>query len=195
MDLDYKSICQQLFGTTDIEELKLIANKLNAKNNRGAGRKKTFTDLQIKEMKKMQSNGISQQRIAEHFATTRQTIARYLKDEFEGTYNLKIDYMYKTNVCTTIFVDFWNNKIKITNKTKDILHRAFGVNENPTWEDFQIFLADRCFSKSRGDRKSVLRALQLDSFDPIQIIERTKGKTYEDNQWMRFKYRSLYGAN
>lgn len=195
MELDYKSVCSELFGTTDIEELKQIANTIHKKNPRGAGRKKMFTDAQIQEMRQMQSNGIPQQEIAMCFKTTRQTVARCLRDDFTDTYTLKIDYMYKQRVCTIIFVDFWNHKIKITNKTPDILHRAFGINENPTWEDFQIFLTDRCFPKSRGDKKSVLESLQLDSYDPMQIVERTKGKTYEDRQWMRFEYRRAYGTN
>lgn len=191
MSVNYKELCLELFGTTDVEELKAIAKK----NNRGAGRKKAFTEKQIAEMRDMQAHNISQQRIAEHFGTTRQTISKYLKNKLDGRFNYQIDFMYKTSVCTTILVNFWDEKIKIINKTDDILHRAFGVNENPTWEDFNTFLEDRCFSKSRGDRKSVLRALGIDSYDPFQIIEQTKGKTYEDSQWMRFKRRSLYEAS
>lgn len=190
VSVDYKKLCNELFETTDVAQLKKIAEKLNKKNSRGAGRKKTFTFEQITKMKEMQAQNISQQKIAEHFGTSRQTISKYLSEPFYDKYGMRIDFMYKTSVCTTIFVDFWNEKIKITNKTDDILHRAFGVNENPTWDDFNEFLADRCFSQSRGDKKSVLMAIGVDSYDPIQIVEQTKGKTYEDSQWMRFKYAS-----
>lgn len=190
MDVNYKELCNDFFGTTDVEELKKIAETVNKKNNRNAGRKKVFTEKQIVEMKQMQAKNISQQKIAEYFGTSRQTISKYLKEPFYDKYGMRIDFMYKTSVCTTILVDFWNEKIKITNKTDDILHRAFGVNENPTWDDFNTFLIDRCFSKSRGDRKSILNALGIDSYDPIQIVEQTKGKIYEDSQWMRFKYAS-----
>lgn len=190
MDVNYKELCNDLFGTTDVEKLKKIAETVNKKNNRNAGRKKVFTEKKIEEMKQMQAMNISQQKIAEYFGTSRQTISKYLREPFYDKYGMRIDFMYKRSVCTTIFVDFWNEKIKITNKTDDILHRAFGVNENPTWDDFNTFLIDRCFSKSRGDRKTVLKAIGIDSYDPIQIVEQTKGKTYEDNQWMRFKYAS-----
>ncbi len=188
MDVNYKELCNDLFGTTDVEELKKIAETVNKKNNRNAGRKKVFTEKQIEKMKQMQAMNISQQKIAEYFGTSRQTVSKYLKEPFYDKYGMRIDFMYKTSVCTTIFVDFWNEKIKITNKTDDILHRAFGMNENPTWDDFNAFLADRCFSKSRGDRKAILKAIGVGSYDPIQIVEQTKGKTYEDSQWMRFKY-------
>lgn len=187
-NIDYKDLCNDLFGTTDVEALKKIAATVNKKNNRNAGRKKVFTQKQVEEMKQMQAKNISQQKIAEYFGTSRQTISKYLREPFYDKYGMRIDFMYKTSVCTTIFVDFWNEKIKITNKTDDILHRAFGTNEHPTWDDFNAFIADRCFSKSRGDKKAVLKAIGVDSYDPIQIVEQTKGKTYEDNQWMRFKY-------
>lgn len=188
MNVDYKELCNELFGTTDVEQLKKIASKVNKNNNRGAGRKKAFSSEQINKMREMQAQNIPQQKIVEHFGTSRQTISKYLREPFYDKYGMRIDFMYKTSVCTTIFVDFWNEKIKITNKTDDILHRAFGINEDPTWDDFNEFLADRCFSKSRGDKKSVLEALGIDSYDPIQIVEQTKGKIYGDNQWMRFKY-------
>lgn len=188
MDVNYKELCNDLFGTTDVEKLKKIAETVNMKNNRNAGRKKVFSQKQIEKMKQMQAMNIPQQKIAEYFRTSRQTISKYLREPLSDKYSMRIDFMYKTSVCTTILVDFWNEKIKITNKTNDILHRAFGVNENPTWDDFNTFLIDRCFSKSRGDRKAVLKAIGVDSYDPIQIVEQTKGKIYEDNQWMRFKY-------
>ena len=187
MSTDYKKLCLDLFGTTDVDKLSEIASKYNKKNPRGAGRKVSFSDEQISEMKKMQANGVSQQKIAEHFLTTRQTVARLLSQK-NLTYNMRIDYMYKTSVCTTIFVDFLNSSISIINKTPDIIHRAFGIVESPTWKDFEVFLESRCFPKSRGDRKTLLNILGLDSYDPIQIIEKTKGKTYEDNQWMKISY-------
>ncbi len=188
MKIDYEELCKELFGTTDVARLKQIAEKVNKKNSRGAGRKKAFTSEQVSEMRNMQRQNISQQKIAEHFGTSRQTVSKYLGESFYDKYNMQIDFMYKQKVCTTILIDFWNEKIKITNKTDDVLHRAFGVNENPDWDDFNEFLIDRCFSISRGDKKSVLKALGIDSYDPLQIVEQTKGKTYEDSQWMRFKY-------
>lgn len=194
MIVNYKNICEELFGTSDVDELSKIADNIKMKNKRNAGRKKEFSASQVEEMKEMQAKNIPQQKIAEHFKTTRQTVAKYLNDETEN-YNMKIDFMFKTSVCTTIYVDFRHEKINIVNKTDDILHRAFGVNDNPSWQDFLDFVSDRCFSSARGDRKAILRALGIDSYDPIQIIEQTRGKTYEDRQWMKFKYRSSYEAS
>lgn len=63
MNVNYKELCNELFGTTDVEQLKKIASKVNKKNNRGAGRKKAFTSEQINEMKEMQMRNISQQKL------------------------------------------------------------------------------------------------------------------------------------
>ena len=41
-NVDYKAVCQELFGTTDVDELKRLAAQINQKNPRQAGRKKKF---------------------------------------------------------------------------------------------------------------------------------------------------------
>ena len=94
--------------------------------------------------------------------------------------------MFKQKVCTEIYVDYKNKKIKIINRTNDIMKRAFGINEKPTWEDFENFISERCFPKSRALRKTVLDKIGIDGYDPMQIIELTKGRTAEDNQYINF---------
>ena len=89
---------------------------------------------------------------------------------------------------------FLQNKIKIQNYTKDILHRAFGIKEDPTWEDFYVFLQDRCFPKTRGNVKTVLAGLGLQDYDPLQIVEKTNGRTAEDDLWLKFQYYGRAGA-
>ena len=101
---------------------------------------------------------------------------------------MRMTYMFRRQPCTTIDVDFLRRNIRIQNKTDDILHRAFGTNEQPTWDDFECFLQERCFPKTRGRLKDELRALGLDSYDPLQIVEKTKGRTAEDDLWLKIQY-------
>lgn len=103
---------------------------------------------------------------------------------------MQIDFMLYENVCTTILVDFKDEKVKIHNYTDDMLHRAFGIIEEPTWDDFQYFLEERCYSRDRGDLKDILARMEIDSYDPLQICEKTEGRVLGDHQWMRFQYRS-----
>lgn len=186
MNTDYRKLCVELFGTDNVDELKKIAKKL--KDNRNAGRKQKFTDKQIKEIEKLLEGGMTMNEVAERFGTSRQIIDKYVNRPPEKNYTLRMTYMHGQNPCTIIDVDFLNERVTIKNRTDDILYRAFGVVENPTWQQFQEFLEDRCFPKTRGNMKAVLKELGIDSYDPLQIVERTKGRTADDNLWLKFKY-------
>ena len=107
---------------------------------------------------------------------------------------MRITYMYRQKPCTTIDVDFLEEKIQICNLTTDPLHRAFGSNEHPTWTDFQQFLQDRCIPASRGMLKEALNDLGVDNYDPLRIAEKTKGRTADDDLWLKFQYRTEGGA-
>lgn len=76
MAVDYKLVCEELFGTSNLEELKAIAAQVNVVNPRGAGRKPKFSKTEIEIMKQMRDHGMSMVDIAEEFHTTRQTVAR-----------------------------------------------------------------------------------------------------------------------
>ena len=186
MTTDYRQLCVALFGTDNVDELKIIAKR--AKDNRNAGRKQKFTEKQIEEIEKLLEKGTTINEVAKRYNTSRQIIDKYVNRPPQKNYTLRMTYMHRQNPSTIIDVDFLNERIPIKNRTDDILYRAFGVVENPTWEQFQEFLYDRCFPKTRGNIKSILKDLKLDSYDPLQIIEKTKGKTADDNLWLKFKY-------
>ena len=76
----------------------------------------------------------------------------------------------------------------IQNKTDDILHRAFGVLEHPTWNDFENFLRDRCFPQTRGNCKELLQEMDLTDYDPLKIVEKTRGRLADDEMWLRLRY-------
>lgn len=182
--MDYQKICKELFGTDDYKKLKEIAQKINNDNARGAGRKRSFSDAEIEEMKKLCYSGENLNSIAAKYNTTRQTVSRYVNSQNENTYRFTL--MYKNKPCTVIDVDFVRQKLKIQNKTDIILHRAFGKNEKPTWEDLEYFLQDRCFPKTRGDIAFILSKINLKEYDELDILEFTNGKTQDDNLWIRF---------
>ena len=177
---DYRKLCIELFGTDDETELRKIAGRLRG------GRKNSLTEKDIDNAIKMQGRGMSTKKIAEHFGVSRQTISKYWNKPLTGSYVMRLDFMYKQKVCTEIYVDFENKQIKIINRTNDIMKRAFGVKENPTWEDFESFLEERCFPNSRALKKTILQRIGVDSYDPLQILELNKGRTAEDNQYINF---------
>lgn len=180
---DYRKLCLELFGTDDETELRQIANKPTS------GRKKALSKDDVDIAVKMQQQGKTTTQIAEYFCVSRQTISKYLNQTPDEDYSMRIDFMYKQKVCTEIYVDYLHKKVKIVNRIDNIMKRAFGVNENPDWDDFEEFLADRCFPKSRAMQKTILERIGVDSYDPIQILEKTNGRTAEDNQYLKFTYK------
>ena len=101
---------------------------------------------------------------------------------------MRITYMFRRQPCTVIDVDFLDQKVVIQNKTDDILHRAFGVLEHPTWNDFENFLRDRCFPQTRGNCKELLQEMELTDYDPLKIVEKTRGRLADDEMWLRLRY-------
>ena len=175
---DYRKLCVELFGTDDEAELRKIAGRLRS------GRKKALSPQDMDQIIEMQKSGKTTGEIAEYFGVSRQTVSKYLNRPLDGSYVMRLDFMFRQKVCTEIYVDFEHKKIRIVNRTDDIMKRAFGVNEDPTWEDFEAFLEERCFPRTRAMQKIILRKIGVDHFDPLQIIELTKGRTAEDNQYI-----------
>ena len=101
---------------------------------------------------------------------------------------MRMDFMCKEECCTQILVDFRRERIEIVNTTDDIIHRAFGIKAKPTWEDFMEFLESRCFPRTRDQLRVVLKDLELDFYDPLAIVEKTKGRMAEDFQWLQITY-------
>ena len=188
METDYRKLCLDLFGTDDKEQLRKIAENVNRRNPRNAGRKKRFSASEIREMETLRDGGMSLAQIAEQYGTSRQLVGRVLTPKSPEGCSMRMIYMFKQHPCTVIDIDFLKQKIYIQNKTDDIIHRAFGVVENPTWEDFELFLEDRCFPRERGNCRSILRSMGLTDYDPLQIIEKTQGRMAEDKQWIKIRY-------
>ena len=158
--MDYHKLCLDLFGTDDVNELKRIARAYREKNPRKAGRKKKFTAEDVRTIHSLLENGMTVNQVAERYQTSRQIIGKYLNEKPAKGYTLRITYMYRQHPCTIIDVDFFNQRVMARNKTKDVLHRAFGVTEAPTWDDFEVFLKDRCFPATRGNAKDLLKQLR-----------------------------------
>ena len=180
---DYRKLCLELFGTDDENELRAIAGRLRG------GRKKALTEQDLQRIIELQKAGKTTNEIAALFGVSRQTISKYLNKQPDSDYALRLDFMFRQKVCTEIYVDFIGKHIKIINRTDDIMKRAFGKNENPTWQDFEEFLEERCMPRSRAFCKTILRKIGLDHYDALQILEATKGRTAEDNQYINFTYR------
>ena len=97
---------------------------------------------------------------------------------------IRMWYMFKNDRCTLIDVDQAKQKIEIKNYTDNLMFRAFGKNENPSYKDFSDFLEERTMPKSRDKLKLELDNLEIPFYDPLLIIRKTKGRMAEDNFWI-----------
>lgn len=100
---------------------------------------------------------------------------------------LRLYYMYENIVCTVIDVDEFERKVKIKNYIKKPYFRAFGVNTEPTYDDYEEFLESRCFPRARDKIKIELKKLNIPFYDPIMIIEKTQGRMAEDKFWIKIE--------
>lgn len=183
MKTEFENQIMALFGTTDIEKLEKISKK-----NKAGGRKSVFGEPEIARIVALKSNGTPIAKIARQYNTSRQTIYTQLKKAHNFNkskdYVLRLNFMEGDNLCTTIDVDFIHQKVLTKNYTNRIVFRAFGVNKNPTWSDFEYFLEDRCFPRTRDHLKETLQDIGVPFYDPLLIIEKTQGRMAEDNQWI-----------
>ncbi|SHI43961.1 putative transcriptional regulator [Butyrivibrio fibrisolvens DSM 3071] len=105
----------------------------------------------------------------------------------ERKYKFRLWYMYHEFVCTIIDVDEMERKIAIHNYISNPIYRAFGVNTEPTFEDYEEFIKSRCFPETRDKLKLELKKLDIPFYDPIMIIEKTMGRMADDDFWIRIE--------
>ena len=85
-------------------------------------------------------------------------------------------YRDNDNVYTEIHANKETHTVEIKNHTEDPLLRAFGVNEDPTWDDYIEFLQDITFRPDRADSDVLLNAMGIKEYNPEEIAKHTHGK-------------------
>ena len=96
----------------------------------------------------------------------------------------KFYVMWKDKRVAEIKVDYKNEIVKLTNFDDDPLHLPFGVLTNPTYKDFEDYLEDRCFPRTRYDCKDLLNFLGVQHYEPYSIVKKTHGIQWEDFMWL-----------
>lgn len=96
----------------------------------------------------------------------------------------EIRYYNGDNLSSIIHADEQTKTVSVENFTDHPVFRAFGINEHPSWEDYEEFLESRCFPRTRQNVKFYLKQLGLDWYDPLAICKKTNGKFACDTRWM-----------
>lgn len=100
---------------------------------------------------------------------------------------LLMRYYDESTLCTEICADFTDKTLSVRNATDNLVKTAFGKKENPDWEDFQVFLEERCVPRNRSGIREYLEAIGVEEYEPLKIIEKTAGRMAEDNQWLELE--------
>ena len=100
---------------------------------------------------------------------------------------LRIWYYHRQIVCSVIDVNESRRTVMVRNYTDNPLYRAFGINTEPSFDDYEAFLASRCFPSTRDKMKLQLKELDLPFYDPMLIIEKTEGRMAGDDFWLRME--------
>lgn len=105
----------------------------------------------------------------------------------QGHELMEIRYYNGDTLCTLIYADKTAQDIRAENYTDNLVKTAFGKNSLPSWADLEAFLEERCIPRQRAGLREYLEALGLDEYDPHAIIQKTKGRMAEDDQWMEVR--------
>lgn len=100
---------------------------------------------------------------------------------------LLLSYYDGDTLCSQIAADDTDQTLCTKDFVSDFLKTAFGNNQLPTWEDYLHFLEDRCIPHARAGLREYLETLDLEEYDPLEIIKKTSGRMAEDDQWIRLE--------
>ena len=140
MPSDYQKQIKEIFGTSDLDELRELAKmlKINNPNPRNAGRKAQLTPDQIVEVLELHRKGIGNTEIAKQFGVSRQTIYKYIynAEHFskDPDFTMRMNFMNGQQLCTVIDIDFKHEVVRMKNYTDRIPLRAFDARIPPKLE-------------------------------------------------------------
>jgi putative transcriptional regulator len=105
----------------------------------------------------------------------------------ERTMPMRLLYYCGNMLCTVIDVNEAARRVEIRDYVSNPLYRAFGINNDPTYEEYEEFLRSRCFPETRDKIKFELQRLGIPFYDPLLIIEKTEGRMADDSFWIRIE--------
>jgi putative transcriptional regulator len=102
-------------------------------------------------------------------------------------YPLRLKYYFRKQLSTIIDVDERNRRVEVYNYQTELIYRAFGKVLKPTYEEYEEFLESRCIPRDRDKMKIQLRELNVPFYEPMLIIEKTRGRMAEDEFWIEIE--------
>ena len=101
---------------------------------------------------------------------------------------MKLKYMKDNDdLLTEIDVDFAAESIKIKNYTDNLIDRAFGINEHPTFKDFEDFLEYRSTPLTRTNFREEMDFWGINDPTPWGIARFFNGRVAGDPYYIVYE--------
>ncbi len=104
-----------------------------------------------------------------------------LKNKWDGC---KISVYWKDEL--TAVVNIQNNDGFVKKFTDNPMKQFFFAFDKIDIAKLSELLETRCWERGRADIKDLLNKIGLDEYDPIEIVKRTFGVSYNDSIWFKF---------
>lgn len=92
--------------------------------------------------------------------------------------------MNKDRVICKVNIDGLN--VELIQYSTDIVDRQFR-SDSPSIEDVYDWIEDRCFPSSRDNKKEILDSLNLNLYEPLEIVKNTHGLLQDDYIWIKWE--------
>ena len=104
-----------------------------------------------------------------------------LEDSYEDNYNFEV--FWKNELSARVSV--YNSRVHVSRYIFHPVRQIFS-SDNISRNQLNEVLKLRCFEEGRADIHSKLIALGLMEYNPLEIVKRTHGVSYNDYIWIRF---------
>ena len=96
---------------------------------------------------------------------------------------------------TTAIVRIENNMAHIERLTDDPMKQFFPPIENMDLAMLSELFESRCWDKGRADIDEILHRIGLEEYEPMEMVKRTFGISYNDCKWFKFEPNTLQWKN
>ncbi len=87
----------------------------------------------------------------------------------------------------TAEVSIINSRVEIKKYTSDPIKQFFLAFDSINIVGLSELLESRCWERERTDISDLLKKIGLTEYDPIEIVKRTFGVSYNDSIWFKFE--------
>lgn len=105
-----------------------------------------------------------------------------LKSKWDGC---KISVFWKDELTATLSIE--NNYVYIQKFTDNPMKQFFLAFDKIDIVKLSELLETRCWERERADINELLKKLNISDYDPIEIVKRTFGVSYNDSIWFKFE--------